>query len=369
MAKMIAGKKFPNFTVNTLNKDNVTIQDLVGGKQTFLWFSRYIGCPTCRLDAQLLSERYGEFTEKGANLVMVMQSSRENVLKALDGQVLPFELILDPEETLYKELEIGSTPEGFSFGDLSPEDAAKFAEKVRGMQKYGFKHGEYEGNEAQMPALFHLMGGMNTAEAHYAANPMDMPSIDEVLAKIKTGEKVAAGDKFPNLTVTTNKREGVTIEELVGGKRTFFWFLRYIGCTICHWDAWTLRNTYEAFKERGVNIYVVMQSRPEVLNAAIEGEDMPFEFICDYTEDLYTKLAIPTMQPGAERFPDEEAARRYAVKRAGVESRGYTHGEYEGNEAQLPAFFDVDADMTVKEAHYAKYIVDIPTVEEMLEKI
>ena len=369
MAKQIAGKKFPNFTVDTLNKKGVTIEELVGGKQTFLWFSRYIGCPTCRLDAQLLSERYNEFVEKGANIVMVMQSSEENVLKATDGKGFPFELILDPDQKLYKELEIGSTPEGFSFGDLSPEDSAKFAEKIRGMQKYGFKHGEYEGNEQQMPALFHLMGGMNTAEAHYAANPMDMPSIDEVLAKIKTGSRVEAGDKFPNMVLATNKRESVSIEELVGGQRTFFWFLRYIGCTICHWDAWTLKEKYQEFLDKGVKVYVVMQSRPEMVNAAIEGEDLPEEFICDFTEDLYTKLAIPVMKPGEGREMSEEAARRFAVKRAGVQSRGYKHGEYEGNEGQLPAFFDVDGDMTVREAHYATYITDIPTVEEMLEKI
>ena len=46
---------------------------------------------------------------------------------------------------------------------------------------------------------------------------------------------------------------------------------------------------------------------------------------------------------------------------------GYTHGDYEGNELQLPALFIVDEDGTVSYAHYAKNIADMPGVQEVLD--
>ena len=40
------------------------------------------------------------------------------------------------------------------------------------------------------------------------------------------------------------------------------------------------------------------------------------------------------------------------------------HGEYEGNEDQLPAAFVIESDLTVSYAYYAKTAGDIPDVDE-----
>ena len=53
-------------------------------------------------------------------------------------------------------------------------------------------------------------------------------------------------------------------------------------------------------------------------------------------------------------------------KREDIQRLGYTHGEYEGIEEQLPAFFYMNENLKVLTAHYAKGIGDMPTVEEML---
>ena len=42
-------------------------------------------------------------------------------------------------------------------------------------------HGDYEGNEQQLPALFILDEAGTALYANYAQDPMDMPSLDEVL--------------------------------------------------------------------------------------------------------------------------------------------------------------------------------------------
>ncbi|MBQ3588166.1 MAG: hypothetical protein II977_06320, partial [Oscillospiraceae bacterium] len=116
------------------------------------------------------------------NIVVVMQSKPEIVLRDMNGQTLPFHLVCDPTESLYKELEIGSwDPE--NRGEMNEEEAARMALKIAGMKENGYEHGDYEGNEQQLPAYFAVDGEMNVLEAHYARNLGDMPMANEVLAK------------------------------------------------------------------------------------------------------------------------------------------------------------------------------------------
>jgi len=187
MAKLTPGTVFPNFTVDTVfGTDvvkNITFQELCGGKPTFMWFQRYIGCPPCRLDVHLLTEAYPQFQEKGCNIIVVMQSKPEIVLRDMGGQALPYHLVCDPTESLYKELDIGSWDPD-NRGEMNEEEAAKMAFKREGMAKYGFVHGDYEGNEQQLPAFFAVDENMVVTKAHYARNIADMPLAPEVLETV-----------------------------------------------------------------------------------------------------------------------------------------------------------------------------------------
>lgn len=184
MAKLTKGMKMPNFTVDTVFGTQIhkglTFEQLVDGKPTFFWFQRYIGCPPCRMDVHFLSQAHPQFAEKGANIVVVMQSRPEIVLRDMHGQTLPFHLVCDPTESLYKELEIGDlTPDSFS--NMSEIESARLARKIEGMKANGYEHGDYEGNEAQSPAFFAVDADMTVLEAHYARNLGDVPMAEEVL--------------------------------------------------------------------------------------------------------------------------------------------------------------------------------------------
>ncbi len=188
MAKLEKGMKMPNFKLDSVYgteivKD-VEFEKLVDGKPTFFWFQRYIGCPPCRMDVHFLAMAQPEFEAKGANIVVVMQSKPEIVLRDMNGQTLPFHLVCDPTESLYKELEIGN----LNPADMAPENMTDLEKmhmgaKIQGMQENGYEHGDYEGNEAQAPAFFAVDGDMTVLEAHYARNLGDMPMAQEVLAK------------------------------------------------------------------------------------------------------------------------------------------------------------------------------------------
>ncbi|MCR5795837.1 MAG: redoxin domain-containing protein [Solobacterium sp.] len=185
MTKIKANDVFPSFTFSTAMKDCLDTQDVCRGRKTVFWVLRYIGCTVCRYDVQLLSERYQEFTDRGAQVFVVMQSDRKHVLDdlAATDTVLPFEIITDPEQQIYRLLSIepASSMEALAEGVME-----QLREKARQARLRGFSHGDYEGNEQQLPALFIVDPGMVTRVAHYAQNIMDMPSIDEVLAMLDT---------------------------------------------------------------------------------------------------------------------------------------------------------------------------------------
>ena len=49
------------------------------------------------------------------------------------------------------------------------------------VMRMNFSHGDYEGDEQQLPAMFILDENGVATYVHYAANIMDMPTVDEVL--------------------------------------------------------------------------------------------------------------------------------------------------------------------------------------------
>lgn len=53
-------------------------------------------------------------------------------------------------------------------------------------------------------------------------------------------------------------------------------------------------------------------------------------------------------------------------KGAAAREAGFVHGDYEGNEMQLPAMFIVNEDGIIEYVRYAKNIMDMPKIDEVL---
>ena len=127
-----------------------------------------------------------------------------------------------------------------------------------------------------------------------------------------------------------------------------------------------LQVNYERFAEKGVTVAVVMQSTPESIRAALKDEPLSFPVICDPEYKLYNDLEIKPAGSREEMLGSEETLQKFRKKREAIRELGYTHGEYEGIEEQLPAFFYMNEKLKVITAHYAEGIGDMPTAEEML---
>ncbi len=179
--------------------------------------------------------------------------------------------------------------------------------------------------------------------------------------------KLLVGEKMPNFTVNTVFENGLTIKDIVNSKKTMFMVLRYIGCTVCRYDVHLLTQKYQEFTDNNVNVVVVMQSTPSIAKRDLGDKTLPFYLICDEKQEIYKTLEINAASDMQELIGDS----RPLIKEKSIAATeaGFVHGDYEGVEEQLPAFFIVDKDLTVLESHYAKNIMDMPTIEEMLSKI
>lgn len=177
MAKLNVGDLMPDFTYETPFAQNLTLAETAAkASKTALLFLRYYGCTLCQYDIHQIYMHYFDLTAHGGQILVVLQSDP----KALAGdlktpEALPFPIICDPEQRLYKEFSIEPAASKAKMAD------AKVLAKIAKATAAGFKHGAYEGEELQLPAAFVLTPDRKLTYAHYAKTVGDMPEIDELV--------------------------------------------------------------------------------------------------------------------------------------------------------------------------------------------
>lgn len=181
MSKLERGKYMPEFCYQTPFRNNLSISDtvkLVKGK-TALIFLRYYGCTLCRYDMYLYAEYYKEVKKCGAQILVVLQSDSEKLAIQIKPEDFPFEIICDPEQKLYKQLEI---PVAKSM--LKMADAKTFGKMVSA-KKSGFRHGEYEGEELQLPAMFIMDQKRFLSYVQYGKSAGDVPDVKQLITLLE----------------------------------------------------------------------------------------------------------------------------------------------------------------------------------------
>lgn len=175
--------------------------------------------------------------------------------------------------------------------------------------------------------------------------------------------RLAPGDTLPDAVVDTPFAKGLPLSGLVGGKPTLLLFLRYSGCPLCQLDMHELAAHYGELEAAGGQAVVVLQSAPEKLAAELGGpKALPYAIVCDPEKKLYERLAV---WPAASQM--ELMGPGLMEKMAQVQAQGIQHGDYEGDEMQLPAAFVVDGALKVRWAHYGQGLADTPTPAQMAE--
>ena len=181
---------------------------------------------------------------------------------------------------------------------------------------------------------------------------------------------IEKGMKATDFTYCTAFKENIKLSDKVQeADKTFLIFLRYMGCTSCQVDIMDYSEQYARFKEKNAQIVLVLQSSVEIMRSQTTPDNPPFDIVCDPTMGLYQTYDLKVAASKEELIDrnDEKAMARLTYKRSKAAEHGITHGEYEGEELQLPAVFLLDKEMNVLHAHRANTITDMPDVDGMME--
>lgn len=179
MAKLEVGQLMPNFEyVTPFSEGHTLAQTAAGAPKTAIVFLRYWGCTLCQYDIHLMAQHYDEIRANGGQLLVVLQSDPALLAQELgSADALPFAIVCDPEQKLYKDFCIQPAASMMKMADL------KMLGKIVKATKLGMKHGTYEGDEQQLPAAFVVDGECRILYARYGASVSDIPDAQE-LAKL-----------------------------------------------------------------------------------------------------------------------------------------------------------------------------------------
>lgn len=166
----------PNLILKNSQGEQVTL-DTFSGKPLALIFMRYVGCPVCQMDTIAYKQQYQALKDAGLEIAMVFQSSTENLEQFEVQKVLPFTVLSDPKGSSYKQYGVDWGITGF----LSPKNLSPIFNSF----KSGHKHGKFEGNEFQYPAVFLIDADRKIRFTHYGETVSDLLSPEQVLTAFK----------------------------------------------------------------------------------------------------------------------------------------------------------------------------------------
>ncbi len=175
--RLKAGAVAPDFTFDSPWKKGLKLSGFTKEGTTVLMFLRYMGCPVCQMKIAELRKEIGEFTRRKVSLLVVLQSTPDNVCRAVSEKDIPFVIVCDPKEKLFALYDVKP---GSIFGYVTPTTIVR-AIRATGL---GFRHGKYEGNEKQLPATFILDKDRKVKYAYYGKNVADVPKTKKLLAEL-----------------------------------------------------------------------------------------------------------------------------------------------------------------------------------------
>lgn len=179
MPKLTVGATLPDFTFDTPFAQGRTMAQTaaaVSGK-TALVFLRYYGCTLCQYDIHQFLVEHEKIAATGGQMLVVLQSDPGKIAAQQGPQALPFDIICDPEQKLYKQFDI--RPAKSKLGMVSLKTIGKLGKAK------AFTHGEYEGDELQLPAVFVVTPDLKLTHVHYGTSAGDVPSPEELAGLLK----------------------------------------------------------------------------------------------------------------------------------------------------------------------------------------
>jgi peroxiredoxin len=97
-----AGSKAPNFVTMDVLGNKVKLNKILKKNNVLITFLRPVWCPICNARTHELINSYKEIKERGIEIIAVYPSSEEALRDYVKDIGIPFVVIADPEEELFK---------------------------------------------------------------------------------------------------------------------------------------------------------------------------------------------------------------------------------------------------------------------------
>ena len=123
-----------------------------------------------------------------------------------------------------------------------------------------------------------------------------------VAADVASAAMLSVGDTFPTWTLQDQTGKDVSSSDLAG-KTYLIWFFPKAMTPGCTAEGRGLRDQYEGFKKKGVEVFGVSFDEPAANAAFVAAEAFPFRLLSDRKHTL--ALAV-----GAADSPEQPVARR-----------------------------------------------------------
>lgn len=128
-------------------------------------------------------------------------------------------------------------------------------------------------------------------------------------------------------------------------------FTRYTGCPTCQLHVSSIAAAMPEFRARSCAVWVVFQSTPARLSAAMAEWKPGFSAVADPAARLYDAFGVATSVAGFVHLRSLLALGRALAA-------GKRHGRLEGREMQMPAEFVLDHRGRIALAHYGRTLGD-----------
>jgi peroxiredoxin Q/BCP len=100
-----AGDKLPDLILTDAFGDSVKTS-VLKGKKILITFNRYVSCPLCNFRTHELLEHYDTLKAKGLVIISIYESGKETLTEYTTKEQVPFHMIPDPEQLLYKKFKV-----------------------------------------------------------------------------------------------------------------------------------------------------------------------------------------------------------------------------------------------------------------------
>lgn len=139
-------------------------------------------------------------------------------------------------------------------------------------------------------------------------------------------------------------------------------FTRYAGCPVCQLHVGRIAAAMPEFRARSCGVWMVFQSTPERLRAAMDRWQPGFAAVADPAAGLYDAFGAAASLAGYVHP-------RSLLALVRATAAGKRHGRFEGREAQMPADFVLDPGGRIALAHYGGDVGDDAPVAALLAAV